>query len=111
MRRIGSLAHDRVSKFQVGSNLSVTSNSVAESEPSGRMPGDVLGPVAPPKSRRPEVLNGVRVCQATAGPWDAEQFEQPPMYWNEGEDGLKDEVRLRESRSLLTGAEVYENEL
>lgn len=33
------------------------------------------------------------------------------MYSNEGDDGLKDEVRGREKRSLLMGAEEYENEL
>lgn len=33
------------------------------------------------------------------------------MYSKDGDDGLKDEVRDKERRSLFGGAELYENEL
>ena len=71
---------------------------------SGRIPGE-FGPVAPPKSRSPDKLNGVSVCQTTAGPEDDEQLEHPPRYRKSGVAGLKELFRESESRSLLIGAE------
>lgn len=110
MRRVGSPAHASVSKFHTGVSRAETSSSTDESALSGSTTCE-LGPGSPPKSREEEVLRGVSVCHAIAGPWFDEQLEQPPTYSKGGDDGLNGDASERESRSLLTGAAVYENEL
>lgn len=52
------------------------------------------------------MLKGESVCHATAGPWEEEQLEHPPTYWMGGEEGLKDDARDKERRSLFGGAEL-----
>lgn len=70
-----------------------------------------FGPGSPPKRSRSEMLNADKVCQATAGPWGAEQFEQPERYFQGGDEALKGEERSRVRKSLVTGAEEYAKEL
>lgn len=73
MRRIGSLAQDAVSEVHTGDARSKMLRSAAESDPVITAVPE-FGPGSPPNSRRPEVLNAERVCQATAGPWDVEEL-------------------------------------
>ena len=75
----------------------------AESDCTGKLMGE-LGPGSPPKSKRDVVLKVDRVCQATAGPCSEEQFEQPLIVFQGGEEASKEDAREREKRSFVTGA-------
>jgi hypothetical protein len=65
-----------------------------------------FGPPSPPKSRRVDVLNAERVCQANAGPWGVDKLEELLISSHGGDEMLNEMDNGRYNRSLEVGAEL-----